>query len=76
MLMQDLRYAFRALFRTPVFTAIAVLCLSLAIGVNTMIFGVVDGVLVQSLPYQDAERLVVSPGNLPSRQHPREQPVL
>jgi putative ABC transport system permease protein len=59
MLMQDLRYACRALFRTPVFTAIAVLCLSLAIGVNTMIFGVVDGVLVQSLPYQDAERLVV-----------------
>ena len=59
MLLQDLRYAFRALFRTPVFTAIAVLCLSLGIGVNTMIFGVVDGVLVQSLPYQDAERLVV-----------------
>ena len=59
MLMQDLRYAFRALFRTPVFTAIAVLCLSLGIGVNTMIFGVVDGVLVQSLPYQDAERLVI-----------------
>jgi putative ABC transport system permease protein len=59
MLLQDLRYAFRALFRTPVFTAVAVLCLSLGIGVNTMIFGVVDGVLVQSLPYQDAERLVV-----------------
>jgi putative ABC transport system permease protein len=55
----DLRYAFRTLVRTPVFTAIAIVCLALGIGVNTMIYAVVDGVLIQSFPYKDAERIVV-----------------
>ncbi|HEX2444954.1 MAG TPA: ABC transporter permease [Vicinamibacterales bacterium] len=56
---QDLRYALRTLLRTPVFTTIAVVCLALGIGVNTMIYAVVDGVLIQSFPYKDPDRLVV-----------------
>jgi putative ABC transport system permease protein len=56
---QDLRYAFRTLIANPGFTIVAVLCLSLGIGVNGTIFSVVDGVLLQPYPYPDADRIVV-----------------
>lgn len=48
-LAQDLRYGTRALFRTPTFTAVAVLSLALGIGTNTAIFGLLYNVLVQPL---------------------------
>jgi putative ABC transport system permease protein len=56
--MQDLRYAVRTLRFNLTFTAVAVSCLALAIGVNSMIFSVVDGVLVQPLPFADPDRLM------------------
>ena len=59
MLSQDVRYAIRSLWRNPGFAAIAVLCLSLGIGVNATIFSVVDGVLLQPFPYPDADRIIV-----------------
>src|SRR5918996_2855570 len=59
MFMQDLRYAVRSLLKNRGFTAIAVACLSLGIGVNSTIFSVVDGVILRPHPYPDADQIVV-----------------
>jgi predicted permease len=57
-LFQDLRYALRAMGRNPGFTAVIVLTLTLAIGANSAIFSVIDGVLIAPLPYPEPGRLV------------------
>src|SRR5215468_1801945 len=58
-LVRDVRYAVRALARTPAFTLAALLALGLGIGANTAIFSVVSGVLLRPLPYRDSDRLMV-----------------
>ena len=57
-MMQDLKNACRALLKTPWFACVVVLTLALGIGANTAIFGVVNKLLLNPLPYEDSDRLL------------------
>src|ERR1041384_3305842 len=56
--MNDVKYAFRTLAKSPAFTLVAVLTLALGIGASTAIFSVLDAVLLRPLPYPNQERIV------------------
>jgi putative ABC transport system permease protein len=56
---RDARYALRLLFRSPVFSLIAILTFAVGIGVNTAVFNVVNGVLLRPLPYPNAEQITM-----------------
>jgi len=66
---RDIRYAIRGLWHSKAFAAVAIACLGLGIGLNTTIFSIVDGVMLQPYPYDDPERIVV----LGTRQQQRDE---
>ena len=69
---QDLRYGARMLVKSPGFTLIAILTLALGIGANSAIFSAVKSILLNRLPYADADRLVTLWLEDPSHGFPRD----
>jgi len=59
MLARDIRYAIRRLWQTKGFATVALVCLGFGFGVNTTIFSIIDGVLLQPYPYTHPDRLLV-----------------
>ena len=57
--MHDVRLAIRALLKTPVVSAVAIVSLTLGVGANTAVFSILNAVLLKPLPYPDAQRLVL-----------------
>ncbi len=71
-MMRDLGHAVRSLSRAPGFTVVTAGTLALAVGTNAGIFTVVDTVLLDPLPFEDAERLVTIQGSAPGSELPEE----
>ncbi len=72
-LLQDLRYGVRMLRKSPMVTLVAVTSLAVGIGANTVIFSVINAILLKALPFHDPERIVLVWGNIPAEGKDRSQ---
>jgi hypothetical protein len=72
-LLHDVKFGARTLAKNPGFTLAAVLTLALGTGANTAIFGVVNAILLKSLPYQEPDRIVLVWGYTPAQGLTRNQ---
>lgn len=63
--MTDIKFALRTFAKTPGFTIVVVLTLALGVGATTAIFSVVNAVLLEPLPFANADRLVVARVSMP-----------
>ena len=59
MLISDIRFSLRMIFKNRAFAAVALISIALGIGANTAVFSVVNTVLLKSLPYSEVDRLVL-----------------
>ena len=72
-LINDTRFAVRSLFRSPGFAAVTILTLGLGIGMSVAVWSVVDAVLIEPLPYPDADQLIevgLTPPELGTTRYP------
>jgi hypothetical protein len=65
--LQDVRFALRALRRSPGFAAVAISVLAVGIGGTVAIFSIVNAVLLRPLPFKDSDRVVYIQGSRPPR---------
>lgn len=68
-LWQDIRYSLRRLAREPGFAVAVVLTLAIALGANTAVFSVLNGVLLRALPYSEPQRIVSVSVAVPAREN-------
>src|SRR5271163_790335 len=66
-LLQNLRFAFRQLRKTPGFTVTVVLTLALGIGATTAIFSLIEGILLRPLPFHNPDQLMLLGDHLGGR---------
>src|SRR5260370_30258817 len=74
-LAQDLRFAFRMLWRGPVFAAVVVAVLAIGIGANSAIFSLLDAALFRPLPFAQPDQLVMLWEHPPTYAHNRVSPL-
>ena len=72
-ILQDVRYGFRMLVKSPGFTVVAVLSLALGIGANTTIFTLVKAIFLHPIPVEDPAKVVVLYSNAQSRKGPPQE---
>jgi len=73
MTLQDFKFAFRTLRKSPIFTLTAVITIALGVGASTAIFSVTNSVLMKPLPYKNASQLIVACSDMTVR-HVRDFP--